>query len=213
MAKKKGQYNQQNFVCTVTDDDDFFGRYFHIPDAAMKSLRLYSEYVNKNPAGAITGLIDLCQKYSSVPQFKSLLSTAYRQCGNVQKSHAVDEWTLSEHSDYLFARLNRASYYLAENHPEKVEELLGKGMELPLLYPERDIFHVTEMMAFYKIACIYFMAIDNMKEARIRFRSMKIIDRNHPDIAFIRQRMTLADLALHPEKICAPQKRGRKKKE
>ena len=213
MTRKKEQDSQwQMFAYTVSGEQDFLNRYFHVSDDALKSLRLCHEYVNKNPAGAITGLIELMQRYSDIPQFKNLLGTAYRLSGNLKKANEVNEWIIKEHPDYLFGKLNKAYRHLADGEPEKVEELLGELMEIRALYPERHTFHLTEVMAFYKVACLYFIAIDNIEAAKSRLQIMKTIDSNHPDVAFIRQRMKLTDLARHPEKIFGPKKSGRKRK-
>jgi tetratricopeptide (TPR) repeat protein len=211
MPGKKKQGNLLMFAYTISDEQDFLNRYFHISEQALKSLRLYHAYVQKNPAGAVTGLIELVQKYPDIPQFKNLLATAYQLSGNLKKANDVNEWIISEHPDYLFGKLNKAYRYLAERQPEKIEKLLGRLMEIKALYPERNIFHSTEIIAFYKVACLHFLAINNMEAAKSRLQIMKTIDSNHPDVTFIRHQMKFADLANHPEKLFQSQKRKGKK--
>lgn len=54
-------------------------------------------------------------------------------------------------------------------------EVLGKKMDLKAFYPDRDRFHVSEVVGFYKAAVMYFCAIHNLEAAEERYEILKEI--------------------------------------
>jgi hypothetical protein len=104
---------------------------------------------------------------------------AYNNLGNYKKAQEVNNWILAEHPDYLFARLNQAHGYIKNGEFEKVPLLLGEAMEIKMLYPERDLFHLTEVTGFLLVAVRYFAALENLKLAENRLDLMREIAPNH----------------------------------
>ena len=129
-------------------------------------------------------IIKLIEKYPDNPQLKNYLSIAYKNNGNYKKAVEVNHWIEAEHPNYLFGKLNRAAEYYEKGDYEKMPEVLGELMEIKGLYPERDLFHLAEVTGFYKIAILYFIAIDDLEAAISRFEIMIEIAPDHPDTEF-----------------------------
>jgi hypothetical protein len=142
---------------------------------------LYIESQNKKNKKIINTLTSLILKYPKSPQLKNFLSVAYSVQGNYKKATEVNKWILTEHPDYLFARLNLANEYIDAGQPEKVPEVLGEAMEIKDLYPGRDLFHLAEVTGFYKLAIRYYAAIKNQELAENRLEVLKKIAPGHPD--------------------------------
>jgi hypothetical protein len=68
--------------------------------------------------------------------------------------------------NYLFAKIGRARLYLLNNEPQKALDVLG-GFTLKQIYPNRSVFHITEMIAFALVLIQYFCQIENIKQAEI----------------------------------------------
>ena len=117
---------------------------------------LYFESQNKKNKKIIAKLTALILKYPKSPQLKNFLSVAYNVQGNNKKATEVNNWILTEHPDYLFAKLNVANDYITDGQPQKVPEVLGEAMEIKELYPGRDLFHLAEVTGFYKVAIRYY---------------------------------------------------------
>jgi tetratricopeptide (TPR) repeat protein len=176
MSKKQDpSKNYAAFLYSISHDPDFLQIYFDVPPEAVEQTRISHERLVNNAAGSIKGLISLIEKYPGVPQFKNLLGAAYDLSGNYKKSTEVNDEIIREHPDYLFGKLNKAHQYLYEKKPEKVIELLGKWLDIKALYPKRDLFHISEVMAFYKVACLYYLAVKNFEAANRIWSPWKIL--------------------------------------
>lgn len=156
-------------------------RYGITPELDKQLGSLAVECQNKNNKKMIGKLTELIIQYPTVPLLKNFLSVAYNVQGNYEKAIEVNDWLIVEHPDYLFAKINRANHYIEEAEFEKVTEVLGQGMEIKLLYPDRDLFHLSEVTGFYNVAIRYYAAIENLELAENRLEVLKEIAPDHTD--------------------------------
>jgi hypothetical protein len=148
------------------------------------------EKVNRRGGEMVEKLNKLTIRHPNVPHFKNYLSTAFRIAGNFKKAEEVNDWMLSEHPAYLFGRINKAAIAIEARDYEKIPEYLGAYMDIKMLYPQREIFHTSEVLSFNKIAVLYFIGIDDDEQAKIRLDIMTDIDKYHRDTTF-------ADMSYH----------------
>ena len=177
------------YLYNISYEPGFLHEFFHVPMEAITKLNTFYPRLEKDAAACIPELIELCGQYPALPQFKNMLGVAYHYSGNTAKAGEINNLIISEHPDYLFAKINKAYEYLALKQPEKVRALLGEWMEIKELYPERDIFHVAEVLAFYKLAFHYYMALGNADAARSQLQVMETVDPDHPDTIAVRQKV------------------------
>ncbi|ODS30842.1 MAG: preprotein translocase subunit SecA [Candidatus Scalindua rubra] len=169
------------FGYEITNEPDFMDKEFGItPEIRVLIQDLYYE-VMEEKRGTINKLLKIIKRYPQVPQFKNYLTVAYNLSGNTKKAYECNNWTLKEHPDYVFAKINLAAQYFEQKEYDKIPEVLGDLMEIQALYPDRKVFHVSEVMAFNKLAVIYFSTIGNLEAAESRFKVMEEIDEEHPD--------------------------------
>jgi len=166
----------------ITTDPQFQNKRYGIPPELEKQLeKLAVKSQEKGTSKIIDQLNGLIVKYPTVPQLKNYLSVAFHAQGNYEKAVEVNNWTLKEHPDYLFARLNVAHACMEKKEFEKVPVLLGDAFEIKNLYPDRDLFHLTEVTAYLKTVIRYFAAIDNLDLAENRLELLTDIAPDHPD--------------------------------
>ena len=91
----------------------------------------------KSAKSTIPHILELIDKYPSVPSFYNYLTTAYSYSGNKEKALFWVNETYRLFPDYLFARINVAHQYLRENEPDKVIELFNGKLDLKHIYPEQ----------------------------------------------------------------------------
>ncbi len=123
----------------------------------------------------------LIKKYPHVPQFKNFLTAVYDSKGDKNKAYECNKLIQEEHPDYLLGKVNLAAQYFEQKEYDKIPEVLGEQMETQALYPDRKVFHVSEVMAFNRLAVIYYSTIGNLEEAESRLKIMEEIDEEHPD--------------------------------
>ena len=157
----------------------------HVQDVLLK---VYPQ-VEKGKKTFIPRLHSYCKKYPRVPVFKNLLSTLYMNAGNKQKAYEINNWLVKEHPDYLFGRVNKASELLQADNPEEVPEILGPEMDIGLLYPQRKVFHVEEIMGYNAMVVWYYLFMDNIEQAENRVDLMEEIDPDHPKTFDANQRL------------------------
>lgn len=175
---------EQFIVCgyNITTSPQFQNKRFGvIPELDKQLGTLALECQNKKNKRMIDQLTQLIIKYPSVPMLKNYLSVAYNVQGNRKKAMEINNWILTEHPDYLFAKINLAHSSIEQGELGKVTEVLGESMEIKQLYPERDLFHLSEITGFYHVAIRYFAAIDNLELAENRLEILKEIAPEHPD--------------------------------
>lgn len=166
----------------ITTDPQFQNeRYGNSPELAKQIEILFFEAQDKKNKKVIGKLNSLIIQYPKSPQLKNYLSVAYGIQGKYDKAMEVNNWILTEHPDYLFAKLNRAYEFFENGEALKVPEILGEAMEIKELYPDRDLFHLVEVTGFYKAAIRYYVAIDNLELAENRLETLKEIAPEHPD--------------------------------
>lgn len=101
---------------------------------------------------AVKEIRRLIEKYPQNPAFKNYLVGAYSISGKQKKAIVVNNELVKMHPDYLFARTNAVFHLLDDENPdlEGAKELLGGDkMDLKSIYPDRDVFHISEVAAYY----------------------------------------------------------------
>ena len=155
--------------------------------------------IEKGKQSTIKKLHRLCKKYHRVPHFKNYLSSAYANAGLEKQARKINEWILEKHPDYLFGKINRANFLIFNGEAEKIPEVLGKEMELGALYPDRDEFHIDEVLSFYLAALRYYVEIGDMESAQIRYKLLSELDPDSPETAFATAEMMRLLMKTSPE--------------
>ncbi len=91
----------------------------------------------------------LITKFPDYPPLKNYLMVAYEVQGqHRQMAKVLDEITRA-HPDYLFGKLALAGRAQDRGNPGKFLEILGDNLDLRELYPERALFHISEIKHYY----------------------------------------------------------------
>jgi hypothetical protein len=169
------------FGYEITDEPEFLDKEFGItPEIREHIYELYFE-AHEPERGTVKKLKNIIKKYPHVPQFKNYLTAVYDSKGDKNKVYECNKLIQEEHPDYLFGKINLAAQYFEQKEYDKIPEVLGEKMEIQALYPDRKVFHVSEVMNFYRLAVIYYSAIGDLEAAESRFKIMEEIDEEHPD--------------------------------
>lgn len=173
----KDQFKFFDYV--LTNDPEFMNERMGITPELFRQMESLHNKALKGGEKNIEYLLNKIEQYPNVPQIKNYLSVAYMNSGKKEKSFEVNNWIIKEHPDYLFGLLNKANEYYLNGQYEKIPELLGDLMEIKDLYPERDVFHVNELLSFSKLAVMYFSVIGNLEAAESRYEIMEELAPGH----------------------------------
>jgi uncharacterized protein YchJ len=92
------------------------------------------------------------------PEFPTLLNylmSAYQQRNQPRQARQVLKDLAKFHPDYLFTRIGLALDALETTKPDAVVRALGPALDITKLYPERDLFHVSELKNYYVCVAIH----------------------------------------------------------
>lgn len=109
---------------------------------------------------AIKRLKRLIGKYPNVPSLKNNLVVAYRSAGKQGQADLLNGEIITQHPDYLFGQLDHALNLLHNEQPAQVPEILGPSLRLADLYPDRDVFHHSEIKGYYNAVAHFHLAHD-----------------------------------------------------
>lgn len=122
---------------------------------------------SKSAKKAIKPLQKLIEQNPHDPIYYNYLTLAYEASGQHRKARHLVEYAYQRFPDYLFARCNYALYLLRKNKLNKIPEVFDHTFELQSLYPDRNEFHISEVLSFFSIMCRYFTAIDDVETADV----------------------------------------------
>lgn len=168
--------NLKSLGYTITSDPNYFDSENKITPEARPYLEESYEISCSPEKSGIAKIQALVEKFPDCPQFMNYLSTAYTNIGETEKAREVNRKIIDKHPNYLFAKLNLAAEYLDKNEFDKVPKVLGGDMELKSLYPNRNVFHITEVTSFLKFAVHYYAHTNNPEQAINRFELMMKVD-------------------------------------
>ena len=130
----------------------------------------------KNPKQAIPRLKELINKYPHIPKLYNFLSGAYALVSDTTKADALTQELYEKYPDYLFAKIQYAELCLRNKDLQKIPAIFNNKFDLQLLYPERKVFHVSEMLAFMGFMGEYSCQKSDFKQAEIYLDILKKLD-------------------------------------
>jgi tetratricopeptide (TPR) repeat protein len=127
-------------------------------------------------------LLRLRQKYPNNPQIGNHLIVLYKALEQYQKAEHLIEEHYKNFPDYLFARINYISLCMDRGEDDAFIKVFDGKMHLKALYPDREVFHISEFSSFIAILCRYF-ATQGQFEAIKHYR--QVLARFDPELTAI----------------------------
>ena len=146
-----------------------------LPIQVREQMEKLYNLIQKQPQQTVQPLLNLITQYPNVPVFYNYLNVAYEMIGQPEKAYAVLKEVYQKHPDYLFARTNYAFYCLKNRLPEKIPAIFDNHFDLKSLYPQRNIFHITEFTAFTTVMALYHHEIGHQSAAENYYQLLKMI--------------------------------------
>jgi len=159
----------------ITDEPIYVNEYEMTPE--LESLiEFWNGASQQKGIQHIQGLKKVIQKFPYVPQFRNYLANCYRVNGELEKCHQANRELSEKFPKYLFGILALAEKHLEDKAFEKIPPLLNKGaFSLEYLYPDRDVFHISEVQYYYGVVCQYYASIDDLENAQVHLDYLKTV--------------------------------------
>lgn len=150
-----------------------------LPEEAQDKLNQFYEEVHINPIACIKDLEVLVDRYPHIPQFSNYLYASYLQTGQIIKANKIVKENYKKHPTYLFALLNYAEHLINKDNIDMVPDVFKDKFDLALLYPERDVFHTSEVISFNGVIGLYYVLIKQKDKAEHCLNILKAISPTH----------------------------------
>jgi tetratricopeptide (TPR) repeat protein len=139
---------------------------YGVTKADISSFQKASRQLNNNPKKALPTLEKLVELYPMVPHFFNNLAFAYQKLEKYELSNNMVGQIRHKFPEYLFGRISYATECL-KNNLEEIPKIFNGHYDLKLLYPERNVFHVSEVIAFFNLMGRYFAKKGEFQKAEI----------------------------------------------
>ena len=125
---------------------------------------------------AIPELKKLIARHPSFPTLLNFLLIIYQQRNQPRQAKQTLKDLAKFHPDYLFTRIGLALDALEANKPDAVVQALGPALDITKLYPQRELFHISELKNYYLAVALYQARIGDPMLACGLVAAIKIID-------------------------------------
>jgi len=133
-----------------------------------------------SPAAAISKMEPLLEQFPNSRMLLNWLQTAYATTGQMEKSDALIRRSYESHPTYLFARMNYCRLLMREDKLDEVKRLMEGKWDLKSMYPHRNVFHVSEFVAFASMAVEFYIRTRQMEAAISTYETLNKIAPDHP---------------------------------
>ena len=120
-----------------------------------------------HPKESAVILESMLPNYPDHPRVLSNLATSYQLSQDEEKAYEIAKRNFEKNKFYPFARITYANSCLSRNEFEKIPEIFENKFVLSLVFPERQVFHVSEVISFCQIMVKYFEFLGNDKVVEI----------------------------------------------
>lgn len=136
--------------------------------------------ISSNPNRAIAELEALLEKHPDAPKLYNFLAAAHGRLGHRDKVRELAQDAYRRFPDYLFAKVNYAQVLLDRGEYEAIPAIFEHKFDLQLLYPDRDVFHVSEFIGFNAVLCAYYCYAGQKDLAKRLYDNLLEVGRDSP---------------------------------
>lgn len=145
----------------------------YLPDQVQVQVKKLYKLMRSRPEQAISPLVQLITQYPQVPVLYNYLKASYDATGQSEKAEVLLEQLYRQYPDYLFAKTQYAFRCLRLGALEQIPIIFQKKFDLKLLYPDRNVFHISEFTAFTGLMALYHQSINDTSTAKQHYWQLK----------------------------------------
>ena len=160
-----------------------------MPDKVQLQVKKLYKLIRTKPEQAISPLVELITKYPQVPVLYNYLKASYDATGQSEKSEDLLEQLYRQYPDYLFAKTQYAFRCLRQGALEQIPAIFQNKFDLKVLYPNRNVFHISEFTAFTGLMALYHQSINDSCTAKQHYWRLKKMAPQHKLTAVIQSQI------------------------
>lgn len=163
----------------ITTEPLLDAEYVKLPMHIQEEIENIHFMVYENPQKAIEKLDLLIESYPNMPKLYNYLTVAHMQLGRTKKVEELIVENYKNSPTYLFAMLNYAELCMRKGDYEKISEIFDNKFDLKLLYPERNRFHLSEVVNFVGTIGYYYARTGDLNVAAVYYDILNQLEPEH----------------------------------
>ena len=145
-------------------------------------------------ARAVPEIRRMLKKFPTSPQLLNYLHSAYKAQNSRRQADDVIKQLTALHPNYLFGRLALCQKDLDNNRFEQAAARLGPTLDIRDLYPERNVFHVSELRNYYYYATCLLAKRDEPELAQAVVEALEEIYPDNPLLSILKNEIAIANI-------------------
>lgn len=188
---------EENFAKLPQNVKDILDKY----NGALNSRKVNEDLLKK--------MLDLKKSYPNVPMIYNFLMNTYGLLGDKEKQEQTIIETIEKFPNYFFSKTALCHYYLLNSLYDKIPAALDNKLEIYHYAPRKtNIYHVSEVRAFYSVIGSYYLYKDKTEHALLCYILLRDIDKAHPETRNLGEEIVMHEL----KKVLSSGKKNKRKK-
>ncbi len=154
----------------------------NVPQAILEQMHELHMQSLKGNVQIIKKLERLIERYPRVPALYNYLSMAYKAHGNSVKFNKLNDLLIKQFPDYPVSRINKATDHIIKREFDAAQAVLGHDMTLNAFLPNRQIYHVSEVVQFYETVVRFFIRKHEFDVADSHLKMLKEVSEKFNNI-------------------------------
>ena len=148
-----------------SEELDFSNEEYPVSGELLNELNTLYDTAIKGKASGYKRFVRAIKKFPSSPQLRHFMFVWYMERGEIEKADELNFQIVKRFPKYFSGKLNLALYYYTEEKPEKMVGILGKDFNLKTLYPNKEVFDISDVAGMLKASVIYFSSQEDFNKA------------------------------------------------
>ncbi|RIK62009.1 MAG: hypothetical protein DCC65_18095 [Planctomycetota bacterium] len=144
----------------------------------------------------VSELEALRARYPRIPLIWNHLGAALGAAGDQASAERLVEEVHREFPDHLFGFVSYVRLCILRGEMDVAEELIGRKLFIGAMYPDRERFHVSEVLSYTSVVIVYLFMIGEADRARSAFKIMEDLAPEHLETTRIRYLLQQPELSM-----------------
>lgn len=159
----------------ITDRENLNNARFGIDGEQRVEIAKCYDLVHTGLASAGKYIRKQAARWPNNPIFLNYIGTWHDMRGEREQAIALLEQTIERFPHYLFAITSMATVRLAQMRPDEALHYLGPNLRIEERFPDREEFHIDEVVAYEKACIKYHIAKQELRPAQERLKALRSI--------------------------------------
>jgi tetratricopeptide (TPR) repeat protein len=167
---------------------------YDIPEEVDDILQDIHFDVREGKRWLINPLKNWIKEYPHLPIFKNHLYQVYMIRGKRREAYKVVQDIRKQHPEYIHGLINEVGLHIQKKNFESARILLGESLLIQDCFPEKDRFHISQIIGYYQAVIRLLLEEEKTEEAKKYNDILLTIDENHPAVIKLTQQIAIQSL-------------------